>query len=349
MSHMRSNTPIVSVLMPTYNVAPYLSQTIASIQAQTLADFELIAVNDGSTDASLDILTQYAQRDQRIRIHTIQSNQGIAHTRNQCLELATGKYLIWMDSDDLAVRNRFEKLVALMEAKPVVCACGSWLKTFGDGPSHIWRYPTDDGSLRSLMLFHSPFGSASPIVRRAVVEQANLRFDPAFRVAEDYEFWTRLADHGQFAVIPEPLYLYRLHGTQFTAIYNPDLHHLSRQVQLKYFQQMGIEPGEDEWSLHLTIAFATVPDDLRTREFVDNTEQWLLKLQVANRAARVFPDLAFSNILAERWFVVCRQHAQLGWWAWRRYWESSLSQYYSIRFLSKAKFLVYSRLGLHKS
>ena len=345
---MDNPTPLVSVLMPVYNSARYLSATVESILTQTFSDLELIAVNDGSTDNSLAILEEYQQRDERVRIHT-QANQGIPTTRNKCLELATGKYIVWIDSDDIAVPQRIEKQVAFMENNPDIGACGTWLKTFGAPPHSVWRYPTDSASIRSTFIFNPPCAPASTIVRRTVVEQNRLQFNLDFKVAQDYEFLSRLAKYCQFANLPEVLYLYRLHTNQVTQIHNQDLRDLTYRVQSRYFEQLGLQLSDDDVNTHVTLTFPTIPDSLRTPDFIEKTDQWLQKLRAANQKKAVFPEPAFSSILAQRWFFTCRQASHLGWWAWRRYWQSPLSQHYNIRFLSKAKFFVFSSTGRRKA
>lgn len=344
---MNTNSPLVSVLMPTYNVGQYLAETIESILNQTLSDFELIAVNDGSHDNSLDILTDYAQRETRIRVYT-QPNQGIATTRNRCLDLATGKYIAWMDADDIALPKRLKKQVAFMETHPHIGGSSVWLKTFGAVRETVWRYPTDDKTMRSLLIFQPPLVCAAAILRRDLIEQFNLRFDTSFRVAEDYDFWSKVAEHTQIANLPEVLYLYRVHTAQITERHKQNLQELSYRVQTRYLDHLQLQLTPDEFNTHSTLNNTLIPDQLRTPEFIEKVDQWLQKLQAANQATSIFPEPAFSSVLAQRWFLACRQLSHLGWWAWQRYWESSLSQHFHIRSLSKAKFFVYSVIGKQK-
>ena len=109
--------PRASVLMPTYNDGRFIRQAIESIRGQTFADFEFIIVNDGSTDDTAEILAEYARRDGRIRVLTNDRNMGIFASLNRGLDVCRGEYVVRMDADDIAIADRMEKQLAVMDAR----------------------------------------------------------------------------------------------------------------------------------------------------------------------------------------------------------------------------------------
>lgn len=117
-----------SVLMPAYNDARYIRDAIDSILGQTFTDFELIIVNDGSTDETPQILASYT--DPRIRILYHPTNMGRAHARNTALNAAQGEYVLWMDADDISLPQRLEKQIKFMDANPDICVVGEMCNVF---------------------------------------------------------------------------------------------------------------------------------------------------------------------------------------------------------------------------
>jgi glycosyltransferase involved in cell wall biosynthesis len=209
----KNHSPLVSVLMPVYNAEQYLAEAIESIIKQTFTDFEFIIVNDGSSDGSLSILQEFAQKDARIHLIS-RENKGISCSRNQLLELAKGKYLAWMDSDDISLPSRFELMVSWLTANPDHIALGC--KTiFIDSEGCdicIWNAPSDHNGID---LWHiSGKGGAivfpsSMMLRDAVTSVDG--FDEKLTGAEDLDLFLRLAEKGKIANIENILYKYRQH------------------------------------------------------------------------------------------------------------------------------------------
>lgn len=335
-----SHSPLVSVLMPVYNSGRYLAAAIESILAQTLTDFELIAVNDGSTDDSLEILEAYSQRDRRLRVFS-QENQGIPVTRNRCLDLATGKYIAWMDSDDLSLPTRLEKQVAFLEANPDVGVCGTWVNTIDHSRNAVWRYEGHDTVLRSLLVFNSPFANSSTMMRRHDSQLADLRFDLSFVVSQDYDFWARASQLTAFTNLQEVLVSYRIHQQQVSNVHGERQLMFSGRVRQAQIARLGIQPSAEEFEIHQYLAQS---DFQASRGFLTRAGTWLCRLHDANRIKGVFPEPAFTHVLAERWFLTCRAAIQLGSWAWKTYWASLLSAYYPMKFRSKVKFWTLTKL-----
>lgn len=201
--------PRISVILPVYNGGPYLSDAVDSVLAQDFGDFELLAINDGSTDGSGAILDAYA--DSRLRvIH--QANRGLALTLRRGVEVAVGEYIARQDQDDVSAPSRFGKQVAFMDAHSDCGIVGSWSTIFlGRVPtSRGHRHPVGNGQLQVMGLFDSYFVHSSVMLRRASVLRAgNYPVDQARNPPEDFDLWSRIARIAMLANLPDPLLAYR--------------------------------------------------------------------------------------------------------------------------------------------
>ncbi len=210
-----NSEPRVSVVMAAYNAEKYLSQAVDSILAQTLADFELIVVDDASTDGTRAILEGYS--DPRIRALYNPSNLGQSVTRNKALAAAHGKYIAILDADDIAVSTRLEKQAEWLDRHPEIGLLGSYAVRIDErGNEHDrWDYsPTDDAAIKWALLFTNAFIHSSVMMRKSVVSQTGgYSNEECIRRAfvEDYELLSRLNRCAQAAVLPEVLVKYRIH------------------------------------------------------------------------------------------------------------------------------------------
>jgi hypothetical protein len=201
--------PQVSVVLPIYNGEAFLAAAIDSILGQSFREFELIAIDDGSTDGTARILD--AVRDPRMRvIH--QANAGLAASLNRGISLARGKYIARQDHDDLSLPMRFARQVQFLQENPDCALVGTRAEIrSGHLPARRFHdHPTDDAALRFELLFDNPFVHSSVMLRRRAVESVGgYSTDPARQPPEDYELWSRLARSYQVANLPERLTVYR--------------------------------------------------------------------------------------------------------------------------------------------
>jgi glycosyltransferase involved in cell wall biosynthesis len=202
-------SPLVSVALPVRNGAGDLPKAIETILTQTFTDFELIVINDGSTDGTAAVLD--AIRDPRLHV-VHQENAGLSRALNRGIALARGRYIARIDHDDLAKPTRIEKQVAFMEANPGYALLGTWAEIWaGDEPSgRAHDFPADDAALRFELLFHNPFVQSSVLIRKSALDAVGgYSTDPARQPPEDYELWSRLARRYKVANLPERLTIYR--------------------------------------------------------------------------------------------------------------------------------------------
>lgn len=205
--------PAISVVLPAYNSAPFLREAVESILAQTERDFELILINDGSTDDTDEIARQLSFADGRIR-YFVQENLGIVAALNRGLELCKGDFIARMDADDVARADRFEQQLKLLRARPDVVICGSEAQGFGDVTGRI-RKPCSDSACRAWLFLDPCFVHPTVMFRRTIVDRG-IRYRKQFLYGEDYDFWCEAARVGRMANIGQPLLRYRFHAGQLT-------------------------------------------------------------------------------------------------------------------------------------
>ncbi|MBM3117232.1 glycosyltransferase family 2 protein [Jeongeupia naejangsanensis] len=204
--------PVISIILPCYNAAALLPETLASLSAQTLADFECIAIDDGSTDATRAVLEAHAARDPRF-IVVSRENRGLIATLNEAIALARGEWIARMDADDIARPERLARQLArLNETGADVCGVG--IRFFGERDG-IWLPPESDAALKAALLFNPPFAHPGVVARAALFKAHG--YDAGAQHAEDYALWCAFARAGaRFTGIAEPLLDYRVHPGQIT-------------------------------------------------------------------------------------------------------------------------------------
>ena len=331
------NPPKVSVVMPVFNGEKYLREAIESILNQTFTDFEFLILNDGSTDLSVEIVESYD--DERIRLVHSEKNQGLVPTRNKAIGLARGEYIAVLDCDDVSSPQRLEKQVAFMDAHPDVGVCGAWIQTIGEIAGNIWDFPTDDATIRSRLLFESVLPHSSVMMRKRVLDEHKLRYNPLYNhtAAEDYELWVRCSKHTKLANIPEVLTYYRLHESNISKLLRDKQKALANKVRCSQLSLIDIAATQQDMELHESISTWMFRAD---EDYVNQASCWLQKLGTYNEKKRYFSEPAFSKVLAERWLAVCNHASALGLWAWRKFWSSPLSQHVNFGWKKRLEFLI---------
>lgn len=211
--------PKISVVMPVMNEERYIRQSIDSILAQTFTDFEFIIIDDGSTDATPDILQNYARRDGRIRIIINEQNIGISRSLNIGLQEATGEYIARMDGDDINTPDRFEKQAALLDQNPDLIIAGAGYQTISaDGsPQHVVIEGIERWECEWLSIFRSTILHSIMMYRRSPIIAGKIFYNPAFEYAEDVEFAHRLLRQGAALCLPDVMLSRRFHPVNTTS------------------------------------------------------------------------------------------------------------------------------------
>ena len=202
--------PLISVILPVYNAELYLSEAVDSILNQTVNDFELILIDDGSTDGSLSIAQAYAKQDERVVLIS-QPNMGLVETLNKGISLAKGRYIARMDADDISLENRFEEQVKLLEEGYDLCGCHFHLVT-ESGKLNNSLVVSTDSEFQSVILTRAvPFAHGSVMMRKSFLLENDLEYCLGeYSSAEDYYLWINCFKHGaKIGNVDKYLFLYR--------------------------------------------------------------------------------------------------------------------------------------------
>ncbi|MCA9397994.1 glycosyltransferase family 2 protein [candidate division WWE3 bacterium] len=213
MKQKSKKTPLVSVLMPAFNAERYISESIESILGQTFKDYELIILNDASTDTTGEVAKKYAKKYPNVHYYENTENQNIAESRNILVSKARGKYIAWQDADDISVPNRLKLQVAYLDSHPKVGIVGGFLEFFDEnGKKSIRKYAEDDDSLRKTIFRYSPVAQPTAMIRAKALRQAG-SYGKDLSPAEDIDMSFRIGQAWNFANLSKVTLRYRFHAS----------------------------------------------------------------------------------------------------------------------------------------
>lgn len=242
----QSAEPVVSVVMAVRNGERHLRAALDSLLRQTMADFELVVIDDGSTDATASILCQYAEEDDRLLMVRNARNVGLARSLNRALKWARGRYIARQDADDVSAPDRLDRQAAWLDAHPDVGLLGTAYHVIDDAGrrSVIHRPPQTDAEIRWQMMFHNAFCHSSVMFRRSLLA-IEPGYNADFPVAQDYDFWARLLPHTRAANLDEPLVEYRVHPAHTGAGRRSEQQEAATRIARRLLaQRLGGEPPD---------------------------------------------------------------------------------------------------------
>lgn len=223
--------PLISIVIPVHNGAKWLGQTLQSLYAQSYPHFEIVLIDDASSDGLEDVLND--SKDERLRVVHLTANVGVSAARNHGIDLAKGSYIAFCDADDLSLPQRLELQLSFLMQHPDIGLCGSGFTCFDTQDRETIQNPETDEQIRKALMRGNCFG-LSTVMARATALKAH-HFDANLQVAEDYDLWTRLASAGiRLANLPESLVRYRLHQQQASRAKSERLDLASRRIRGLY-------------------------------------------------------------------------------------------------------------------
>jgi len=285
----------VSVVIPVYNKAPYLRECLDSVLAQTFFDFEVIAVDDRSTDDSLAVLRSYT--DPRLQVVVQERNGGPAAAVRTAMDRAQGTYIIRMDADDVALPERFAEQVAYMDAHPEVGISGSRVVELHD-PQAERSVLLDPDALLAESFFTVPVFQPTAIYRRSVLVEHGLAFRPEWpRIGEDWLFYVHASAVTRFGNINKALVRYRV-GEQNIS-HGQDMQQRWTTVLRLGLPELGLEPTDENIRYHLMTKPAFLgPVD---REQVRGFRRWIDRVVALQRQRGRYPQQHFEARMERSW------------------------------------------------
>lgn len=220
----------ISIVLPTYNGEQYISQSIDSILKQTFPDWELIIVNDCSTDHTLEIVKQYAEKDHRIKIVNNSINKKLPSSLNIGFQHSCGNFLTWTSDDNLYHENAFEIMKNNLEENPGINMVHAGMINIDERGRELGLQPV---GYSDMLYFHNNIGACF-MYRRSVLNEIG-EYDADLFLVEDYDYWLRIAEHyGEIKHIKEPLYYYRRHKNSLTETKKTMINNQVRKLKDKH-------------------------------------------------------------------------------------------------------------------
>lgn len=298
--------PQVSVILPVYNTENYVAEAIQSILNQTFTDFELLIIDDASTDNTLGIISQFT--DPRITVITNDFNLKVVKTLNKGLRLAKGDFIARMDADDIAHSKRFEKQIQYLKQNPEIDMVNTWVQTFGS-ENNILRAATDHELIKARLLFLNPITHPAVMFRRDAFIKNNLYYNEEFVNAEDYGLWVAAIDKIKLAAVPEVLFKYRMHDNNISVLKSSNssvLDEMHYKIYSTLLGKLGLgEVTNDELLMHRNLGLSKL-DDIDFKSF-KNYMLWLKRILLANAESNYFDRRALINVILAYVFLLSKR------------------------------------------
>lgn len=284
--------------MAAYNAANYINESVKSILSQTFSDFELLIVNDGSTDQTVNMINTFD--DPRIRLIHNDKNQGLVYTRNVALKEARGEYIAVLDSDDVAYPRRLDLQYKFMQEHPDCVLCGGHgtvINKLGEPVTdNRLIVPTGNDNIKMTLLFLNTYVNSTVMYKTSVLRELGGYKD--FAPAEDYELFIRIADKYPVDNLDEVLVKYRDHESNTSVLHG----HVSqlKVYDIKKIQLSNLHISPEK---RLTDAFYSI----LMWDYSFNLSDYLYlftKLKYANRKLNKYPIIPFEKMLFNYWFKI---------------------------------------------
>lgn len=290
--------PTVTVFMAVYNGEKYIKEAIESVLAQNYTDFELLIINDGSTDKTLEIIAKF--NDPRIRLLHNDGNQGLTYTRNHGVREAKGEYFAILDSDDIAMPNRLKIQVDYMKANPNVAICGGQAVLIDGDSKEMRPYRVQSGdSLSHWLVLHNVFINSTLMIKTAVMREMGGYREMA--PAEDYDLSFRIGLKYRVANLSDKFVLYREHDNNISRVQTEKLSNAQRRIIEHIHSSLNIPTDKSLIETHHDILNYTVD----TKD-MSAFERLLEVLRQGNSNSHSYPTKAFNKLLFETWFNLAR-------------------------------------------
>jgi glycosyltransferase involved in cell wall biosynthesis len=293
--------PLVSVLITSYNTAEFIHACISSILLQTYENIEVVVVDDGSKDNTLDILSSID--DRRLKIFPFASNQGRVAALNDGLRKCSGAYIALMDSDDLASPLRIEKLLEYC-LQGNYDAASSQVYEFGSSQDtcSVSTFATEEELLKVRMLFYNSVPHAATLFKADSIRK--MGYKEGFEFAEDYEMLSRYVTEFKVGLLGQPLYLYRRRGDSATGFANEVRASVSqKRIIRSLFEKYMFSPTDEELELHRRMEKDAGSPVLDEKSLIA-LRKWINKLMTANFKSGTFDRETLKKILLNNYWSV---------------------------------------------
>lgn len=237
---------LATVIIASYNVEKYIKEAVDSILCQSYADFELFIIDDASTDKTWEIIQQFA--DSRIRVFRNEKNLGQTKCLNFGIKQAQGKYVLIMDSDDIAHPDRLKVQIEYMEEHGDTVLAGAWLQCFGK-QHNIIQSVQDYETLRARFIFDNVISNGTFIIRKEILDTYNISYNEEIRYAQDYCLAEEMSCYGKVTVIPKVLLRYRIHNSQVSSSKRVEQWECANVTRRRILERLNVHLTREEFFL----------------------------------------------------------------------------------------------------
>lgn len=286
---------LISIITSVYNCENYINDMLDSILEQTWQDWELILIDDASTDNTWSLISDY--KDKRIKPFRNKENKGLTCNLNKAISLAKGKYLVRIDGDDIVYPHRLDTQVNYMEKHPDVILSGGWMRAFGNS-DNICRSILDENVLKVNLLFNSVIYHPTFIMRKEVLVKNKVAYDEGLACAQDYDFIVQMSRLGKITNIPEVLVKYRKHDNQISQNKRKQQLECANITRKRLLKELNISLDEHAWDYWLQFC-------LLSYHTMEEQEYYELKkiinyIIAQNKVKKIYSEETLSNILVMR-------------------------------------------------
>lgn len=301
------NEVLVSVVLPIFNGEKFLTESINSILNQSFKKFELIVINDGSTDNSYEYIKKF--KDTRLLILNNDKNIGLSNSLNKGILVAKGKYIARMDQDDISHINRLKIQFNFMEKNKNIGLCGSNIEYIGDIKKIATNLYCKSSEIKSNFLFQNSIIHPTVFIKRELILKHNLFYNN-IKDAEDYDLWSRCIDILEFANIKKILLYYREHNLKTSVKTNYDQVNNSNNIRNTLLKRFNKNIKQEECILHNRISNY---DYIINLEFLNKSYVWLKKLISLNEKIELFDKQVFKKVINDRWYFLFKNEVKDIW------------------------------------
>lgn len=298
------DAPVVSIVLPVYEAADTIRETVDTILQQTYSEWELLAVcENGNMDGSTEIMRYYSALDKRIRVISNEKKEGLAASLNIGMRAAKGKYIARIDADDLMNAQRLAAQVQFMDQHSTVGISQLYQHYFGPGSNNfIHRPPVSYEGLKAKLLFFCDACHSTVMFRKAVVEQFHLYYDSSYAL-EDFELWSRAVCVTEFVTIPEIYGEYRVGGRNISVAKSQQIQKDMCSVVARQLEQnLGVKVSESE--LYLLNGWSNVVVELQESlkdEALQSLQKLLVRVWEANESCHFYDRKELLKTIAAKW------------------------------------------------
>jgi len=317
--------------MPAYNTENYISQAIKSVLNQTHEDFELIIINDGSTDNTKQIINSFD--DDRIVYIENEKNSGIVFSRNKGLKLATGKYIGMLAAEDIAYPEKFKEQIDFLQNNKDFGMVGSWAKFIDENGEKLpgsWKLTASPEMIPAIMLFKNYFLQSAVLYRKECISKFS--FKEGFDILEDYLIWLEIIKEYKAWNLPKYLVKYRIHSGGVTKKHTDEKLLKEKKVFQILFEQLKIDVTEQEMEMHLLIRDNRPITKIRTLKSI---ESWMLKILERNNELKIYNHQMLKKVMFNRWTKVCSKASGLHIKMLYYFFASQISTNFAVSFISR--------------